>query len=94
LAVCQKREDEWGNIVQAHVHDLPAADEVYHITCCTNFRNMKQIPASYDDEDSSLKRAKLQKRKEWLPLRSHQIHRKNGCFFLEVTKFLKENDDE
>jgi len=31
LTVCQKRGDEWGNIVQArimHVHDLPAADAV------------------------------------------------------------------
>ena len=62
LGICKKRGDEWGNIVQArimHVHDLPAADAVYHVVCSTNFRTMKKIPASHDHEASSLKRVKV-----------------------------------
>ena len=37
------------NDVQArilHVHDLHAADAVYHKACSVNFRTMKQIPAN------------------------------------------------
>ena len=33
LAICQERADLWANAVQGrllHVHDLPAADAVYH----------------------------------------------------------------
>ena len=49
LGVCQERGDEWANDVQArilHVHDLHAADAVYHKACSVNFRTMKQIPAN------------------------------------------------
>ena len=36
LAICSGRRDAWGDAVQArmmHIHDLPAADAVYHQTC-------------------------------------------------------------
>ena len=45
----KKGGDEWANDVQArilHVHDLHAADAVYHKPCSVNFRTMKQIPAN------------------------------------------------
>ena len=85
LGVCQKMGDDWGNVVQARitqVHDLPAADAVYHAVCSTNFRTMKQIPASHDQ--SSSKRVKVG--------RPPEEQRMNA--FLEVAKFLEENDDE
>ena len=56
LAVCKERGDDWANVVQArllHVHNLHAADAVYHRVCSTNFRTMKQIPASDVPEDCS-----------------------------------------
>ena len=59
LAVCQERGDDWENAVQArilHVHDLYAADAVYHRVCSANFRTMKQIPAIHEHEDSSSKK--------------------------------------
>ena len=59
LAVCQERGDDWANAVQVrilHVHDLHAADAVYHRVCSANFRTMKQIPAIHEHEDSSSKK--------------------------------------
>ena len=59
LAVCQERGDDWANAVQArifNVHDLHAADAVYHRVCSANFRTMKQIPAIHEHEDSSSKK--------------------------------------
>ncbi len=60
LGVCQERGDEWANAVQdriLHVHDLHAADAVYHKACRVNFRTMKQIPVIYEHEKGSLKKA-------------------------------------
>lgn len=46
LAVYHERGDDWANAVQiSHVHDLHAADAVYHRVCSVNFRTMKQVPA-------------------------------------------------
>ena len=53
LAVCQERGDDWENTRILQVHDLHAADAVYHRVCSANFRTMKQIPAIHEHEDSS-----------------------------------------
>ena len=86
LGICQKRGDEGGNIAQArimHVHDLPAADGVYHAVYSTNFRTMKKIPASHNHEANSVKRVKVGRPVE-----------ERMSAFLEVVQFLEENDDE
>ena len=47
LAICHERADVWLDAVKArilHVHDLKAADAVYHHICSVNFRTNKQIP--------------------------------------------------
>ena len=61
LAVCQEKGDDWANAVQErilHVHDLHAADAVYHRVCSVNFHTMKQIPVIHEHEDSSSKKSK------------------------------------
>lgn len=85
--MCQERGDEWANIVQArilHVHDLHAADAVYHKACSVNFCTMKQIPAIHERENSSLKKARLGRPPE----------KERTEAFLEVAKFLEENEDQ
>jgi len=50
LKVCEERGDSWAEVVKArllHVHDLPAADAIYHQPCSVNFRTKKQIPSIY-----------------------------------------------
>ena len=62
LAVCHQRGDSWAVTVQARilpVHDLHAADAVYHHICSNNFRTKKQIPAAYQTERSCPKKLKL-----------------------------------
>ena len=86
LAVCHERGDAWADAVQArilHVHDLHAADAVYHQVCSVNFRTKKQVPACAIHESSS-KRAKLGRPRD----------RERTQAFLEVASFLEENDDE
>ena len=59
LAVCHQRGDSWAVTVQARilpVHDLHAADAVYHHICSNNFRTKKQIPAAYQTERSCPKK--------------------------------------
>jgi hypothetical protein len=44
MKTCQDRGDSWSDTVKAHilcVHDLHAADAVYHQTCSVNFRTNK-----------------------------------------------------
>ena len=51
MAVCRKRADDWANDVQAKilcVHDLHAADAVYHKVCSVNFCTLKQIPVAHE----------------------------------------------
>ena len=60
------------------------ADAVYHRVCSANFRTMKQIPAIHEHEDSSLKKLKVGRRPE----------KQRADAFLEVARFLEENDDE
>lgn len=61
LKICQEQADSWSDVVKArilHVHDLHAADAIYHQTCSVNFCTKKQMPmAQFAIED--FKRPKL-----------------------------------
>ena len=82
--MCHERGDDWENAVQArtlHVHDLHAADSVYHRVCSVNFRTMKHILAVHEHEVKQVKLGRPQQKQQVDP-------------FLEVARFLEENDDE
>ena len=88
LKICLERNDEWSETVRTwlmNVHDLPAADAVYHQTCNVNFRTNRQLPQLYETDE--LPAAK--KRKVGRP----QSEGKNQAF-VKVVKFLEDNDDE
>ena len=62
LAICHERGDDWANAVQArilHVHNLHAADAVYHRVCSVNFRTMKQVPVIHDHKGNTSKKLKV-----------------------------------
>ena len=86
LKICQERADSWSDTVKArilHVHDLHAADAVYHQICSVNFRTKKQMPMSqFIAEDS--KRPKL----------GRPQNDTRAEAFLEVARYLEDNDDE
>lgn len=86
LKVCHERADSWSDTVKArilHVHDLHAADAVYHQTCSVNFRTKKQMPMAQTTADDS-KRPRLGR---------PQDDRRTEAF-LQVAGCLEENDDE
>ena len=62
LAICSERRDPWSDAVQArimHIHDLPAADAMYHQTCSVNFRTGKQFPKVFVIEEPDRKKKRL-----------------------------------
>jgi predicted secreted protein len=63
LEICSKRgNDSWAEIVRGrllHVHDLPAADAIYHQACSVNFRTETQIPKIYGRQQPECKRGKI-----------------------------------
>ena len=42
-----------------HVHDLHAADAVYHRVCSVNFCTMKQVPVIHDHKGNTSKKLKV-----------------------------------
>ncbi len=87
LTMCQERNDSWAHSVLARIssaHDLHAADAIYHKACDINFRTMRQIPTGFRKEKLCTKKVKLG--------RPEELDRAEA--FLEVAKFLEENDDE
>ena len=87
LAICCERGDSWAAAVQARilpVHDLHAADAVYHHMCSNNFQTNKQIPAAYQTETSCAKKLKLGR---------PQLQERTDAF-LEAVGYLEANDDE
>ena len=81
------KETIHGNIVtgtNVSPHDLHAADAIYHKACDINFRTMRQIPTGFRKEKLCTKKVKLG--------RPEELDRTEA--FLEVEKFLEENDDE
>ena len=65
-------------------HDLHAANAIYHKACDINFRTMRQIPTGFRKENLCTKKVKLGRPEELVRTE----------VFLEVAKFLEENDDE
>ena len=54
LKICSERNDEWSEAIRArlmNVHDLPAADAIYHQTCNVNFRPNRQLPQLYETDE-------------------------------------------
>ena len=87
LAICSERRDAWSDAVQArimHIHDLPAADAMYHETCSVNFRTGKQIPKVFVTEEPAHKKKRLGRPQDEDKMDA----------FLRVAKFLQDNDDE
>lgn len=87
LTTCSQRKDDWSETVQArilHVHDLHAADAVYHLMCSVNFRTNKQIPQSYQTDTQQSKRIKVGRPED----------DERTVTFLELAKYIEENDDE
>ena len=66
-----------------HVHDLHAADAAYHQTC-VNFCTKKQMPMAQLTITEDVKRSKL----GWPQDDERTVA------FLEVARYLEENDDE
>ena len=84
LAVCRERSDLWADTVKArllNVHDLHAADAVYHRVCSVNFHTKKQVPAVHE---RTSKRAKVGRPQD----------KGRADAFLEVARYLEEDDDE
>lgn len=59
---CENRCDEWSFNVKGrlkyYLHDLPAADCVYHHTCSVNFPSGKNIPSAYSSTDRYVKKGR------------------------------------
>ena len=67
LAVCQERGHSWADSVQArilHIHDLHAADAVYHQVCSVNFCTKKQIPSALQSNNLHSKKMKLGRKQD------------------------------
>ena len=84
--LCHTRADTWAEKVKGrrnNIHDLFAADAVYHQVCSVNFRTNKSIPRQFitTEEHSHTKRGR--------PKDSVQMEA-----FLKVAAYLEENDDE
>ena len=92
LKACQEYEGPWVDIVRDRVlfvHDLHAADAVYHNLCSTNFRTGKQIPQIFQSSDG--KPFKKIKRSESVGRPKQGMARQA---FLKVAEYFQENDDE
>ena len=87
LGIRHDRSDPWADAVQSiilSVHDLHAADAVYHKVCNVNLCTKKQIPAAYEHEMNTSKWAKV----------GHPKDKDRTEAFLEVTSYLEENDTD
>ncbi|CAH3187344.1 unnamed protein product [Porites lobata] len=83
--ICEERRDGWAEKVHGRIsfsQDLIAAGAIYHQVCSTNFRTGKQVPPSHQTNGS--KRQKT----------GRPTDKSRQEAFLEVAKYLKENDDE
>ena len=83
--ICEERRDGWAEKVHGRIsfsQDLIAAGAIYHQVYSTNFRTGKQVPLSHQTNGS-----KRQKK-------GRPTDKSRQEAFLEVAKYLKENDDE
>lgn len=87
MATCSERQDAWSEVVQVrimNVHDLSAADAMYHQTCSVNFRTGKQIPKMFISDEPAIKKKRVGRPRD----------EEKTDAFLRVAKFLQDNDDE
>ena len=87
MATCSERRDAWSEVVQTrvmHVHDLPAADAMYHQKCSVNFRTGKQISKMFVTDEPPQKKKRVGR---------PQDEEKTDAF-VKIAKFLQENVDE
>ena len=83
-AIKERKNDDWGTEVKGRLellNDLRAEDAVYHTICNSNFRTGKVKPKAFSNSNTPQKRGR----------RSDETQE---AAFIEVTKYLKENDDE
>ena len=81
----EERRDGWAEKVHGRIsfsQDLIAAGAIYHQVCNTNFRTGKQVPLSH--QTSGNKRQ----------TKGRPADKSRQEAFLEVAKYLKENDDK
>ena len=88
VQVCHLRNDEWSDTVLgriSYVHDLHAADAMYHNVCNTNFQNMKNIPSQLSaNPGNKPKRFKVGTPEDY----------ERTTAFLKVANLLEEYNDE
>ena len=64
LAKCGERQDPWSNQIKhrvQNVHDLHAADAIYHRQCHRNFMSNLNLPSRYEPEEQLSKRPKVER---------------------------------
>lgn len=92
LQACERYHSEWVNTVKPRVlfiSDLLAADVVYHKQCAVNFNTGKQMPqifASRQSEDPTVPK--------YRKLSGRPKDEVRNEAFLQVTRYLEDNDDE
>ena len=83
---CEERADDWAEEVCARilqVHDLPAADAIYHQSCSSNFRTKKQIPSTFSFEQRGTKQKIGQPQDDT-----------TDKAFSDVISYLQENEED
>ena len=87
LKKCNERNDNWGQQVKCRlglVHDLHAADAMYHRQCYRNFQANLKIPLACASEEQVAKRSKAGRPKDETANKA----------FESVVKYLTENEEE
>ena len=83
----EERADDWAEEVRARilqVHDLPAADAIYHQSCSSNFLTKKQIPSTFSFEQPSTKKQKIGRPQDEATDKA----------FSDVISYLQENEED
>ena len=84
---CKNMNNRWSEKVMARissVHDLPAADAVYHQICSSNFRTGRSIPTIFSSDEDEQPVSKRGRSKD--PFQEEA--------FLRVMTDLQQNDEE
>lgn len=97
LKQCDARQDDWSMKVRMRImsiHDLPAADAIYHQVCSVNFRTGKSVPQTFSEE-TLCKKQKFTGRPRKSKISSGRpMDNEQHDAFLKVAEFVRENDDE
>ena len=91
LDACDDRNDEWGESVRARilgVHDLPAADALYHQQCSVNFRTGKYVP------EFQAKRSRLPGRPPKCAIGGRRSLDSRIDAFNKVVQYVEDNGEE